>query len=204
MITIHRATVFTTCLLVSACVGFSNEEVPANTAHDKTIRKINGSITVREGASVKNISVNDGGVDIDDAAYVKNVKVTDGNLTAGKKVIVNGDLKVTDGNTTIGKGSKITGNVYSRFGHLRLDGVTVEGDIELFCSDATISGSTIKGDIRLEQRLLWKKCEEVKQVDIGAGSQLKSLLVAVPEIKLRVHRQANIVKLVGPEPEYYD
>lgn len=191
------------CVALGGCIG-GTKEISANTAHDKSIRKIDGSIAVREGASVRNVKVIDGDIDIDDAAYVKNVSVTDGNARLGKKVIVNGNLKLTDGEAVAGRGTQVTGSVYARHGKLELDGVSVAGNIELFCTDATVSGSTIEGDILIEEKWLWKKCEDVKTLEIGADTEVTTVRVAVPRLNLRVHRSARIGKLIGPEPEYFE
>lgn len=169
-------------------------------AGDKSYRVIDGNLDVESGYRIRGAKVIDGNLYLHENSVVSgSVRVIDGNMRMRGGARVGGGVQVVDGDLHAEEGSIISGDFEMQHGTLDLRGLTIEGDVEIYCTGGNLFSTRIGGVFRIRKRALWyPECAAGRNVTIHPGSEVGKLVIETEEVTVRLEEGAVIHEIVRP------
>lgn len=192
----------------------------------ESIDKVNGSITAEASHSYGNLQTVNGSINIESSARIEDAETVNGsikaadNISAGSLSTVNGSIRVgpqaqiggtvetVNGSVFFDRGGNIARNVETVNGAIGLVDSDLGGSIETVNGDITVgAGSHVRGGIRVEKpNMQWISVGKRKppRIIVGPNARVDGSLVFEREVKLYVHRSAQIGPVTGATAIRYD
>lgn len=168
---------------------------------DKAQRVIDGNLDVESGYEIRSARVIDGNVYLHEGSRVAgNVRVIDGRVRLYSDSRVGGGVHVIDGDVDAQQGSVIEGDVSVQHGTLDWRGLTVEGDVEIYCAGGNLFATRVGGVFRIRKRGLWRsECGSRRNVTFHPGSEIRKLVIETDEVTVRMEEGAIVHETVRPK-----
>ncbi len=166
---------------------------------------VNGDIEVGANSKIGGTDTVNGDIELADGVQARGAESVNGEISAGKNVVMAGDVETVNGEITFAASSRIDGNVETVNGTVKLTGSTVERDIETVNGDIQLlDGTVIKGKLIVRKpsgNWCLFGCDSDKPViEIGANVEIIGGLLLEREVVLKQDPSAK----VGPIVYNYD
>lgn len=159
---------------------------------------IDRSIVVAEGERHGAIRVIDGSIEIARGGHADSVRMIDGDVRLSEESSVERRVRITDGVLTMLPGASIGGGLIAHHADLDLDGATIRGNVEIFCTGGRIENTRIEGELRVRETALWHvECEPIKDLVVGPGTEIDRLSIESSDVEVVVSKQAKIGEVSG-------
>jgi hypothetical protein len=169
-------------------------------AADEDYDKVNGSIQVAAGKQVdQSVSTVNGSITIGDGAHVKDVETVNGSITLGPRAAAT-KLNTVNGRLTLDGGADVSGAIANVNGDIRVNGAHIAGGIRTINGDIDVgANSRIEGGILMEKPSFgwfsWKG--KPPRVVIGPGAVVQGTLKFEREVTLYVSERATVGPIEG-------
>jgi hypothetical protein len=170
-------------------------------ARNKSYRLIDGNLDVERGQEIRSARVIDGNLYLhEDSVVSGSVQVIDGDVLMRSGSRIGGGLEVIDGSLDAEEGSVIGGDLELQHGTLDLRGLTIEGDVEIYCSGGNLFSTRVEGVFRIRREVLWhSECASGRNVTIHPGSEIRKLVMETEDVTVRLEEGAVVHETVRSE-----
>ncbi|MGB5332086.1 MAG: hypothetical protein WBM80_00845 [Woeseiaceae bacterium] len=166
-----------------------------------TVKTVNGTIRVDEGASIEAASTVNGGVRLSDKVKSESLNTVNGSIKVGENAAVDGEIQAVNGRITVDAGSTIKDGVSNVNGQIELTGTEVGADLKTVNGDITLEGeSVVKGDLIVEKNSGWgwgKSKSRKPRIIIGPGSRIEGKIILKREVELFISDTAEVGGVEG-------
>jgi hypothetical protein len=185
--------------LLTGCTIDKSVRVDSD-AGNKSYRIIDGNLDVENGYRIRGARVIDGNVYLHGGSEVSGtIRVIDGKVRLYGNNRIGGGIHVINGDLDADSGAIIDGDVSLQHGTLDLRGMTVRGDVEIYCSGGNLFSTRVEGVFRIRKKALWySECESARNVTIHPGSEIRTLIIETEDVTVRMEEGAIIHKTVRP------
>lgn len=166
-----------------------------------TLKTVNGTIRVDEGANIEKASTVNGGLKLADNVRAENLSTVNGGIRVGEKSTINGEVSAVNGRITLENGTSVSEDVGNVNGEIDLNGAEIGGNLSTVNGDIDLSDrSLVKGDIIVEEPSGWswgsgKKREP--RIVIGPGSRVEGTIILERKVKLFISETAEVGGISG-------
>lgn len=169
---------------------------------DGDISTVNGSVSTSERSQTGNIETVNGKLGIGPESITGDLMTFNGAIEVAERVIVEGDIQAVNGRVTIGQGTQVSGEVSAINEQLLIRGAEVASLNNVRGGMILESGTVVNGELRIRKPR--RGNPDPVTVEIHANVRVAGPLVFERETTLRVHEGAEIGKVEGAEPEYFN
>lgn len=168
-----------------------------------SLSTVNGSIRIEAGASVASAGTVNGAIRVADEARAGSLETVNGGIRLGRSVEVNGDLETVNGSVFVDDGGRVDGDIETVNGAIGLVDTDLAGSIATVNGDITVGiGSHVRGGITVEKPdRTWFPFSfgkrDPQRIVIARGARVDGPLVFEREVKLYVHASAEIGPVTG-------
>lgn len=171
-----------------------------------TFRTVNGSATVGNGSEVPGIATVNGSIRIGMDSRTGPLATVNGGITVGEGSVVAGAVESVNGPVVLADGARVEGSVAAVNGPLRLDSAHVTGAVENFHGGMELTGMTvIEGNLRVvRSQGINISMDDTPEIVIGPEVTIMGRLIFEREVRLIIHRGAQVGEIEGATPEWVD
>ena len=195
----------TTCILALA---LSLAVAPA-LADERSIDKVNGSITAEAGEQYGSLSTVNGSIRIEAGASVGSAETVNGAIRVADEARA-GSLETVNGSVFVDHGGRVDGDIETVNGSIGLVDTDLAGGIATVNGDITVGiGSHVRGGITVEKPdNTWFPFSfgkrDPQRIVIAQDARVDGALVFEREVKLYVHSTAEIGPVTGATAVRYE
>ena len=195
----------TTCILALA---LSLAVAPA-LADERSIDKVNGSITAEAGEQYGSLSTVNGSIRIEAGASVGSAETVNGAIRVADDAQAS-SLETVNGSIRLGTGVQVGGDIETVNGSIGLVDTDLAGGIATVNGDITVGiGSHVRGGITVEKPdNTWFPFSfgkrDPQRIVIAQDARVDGALVFEREVKLYVHSTAEIGPVTGATAVRYE
>lgn len=176
-----------------------NVRVGRDAVADASLRTLNGTIRVEEGAKVGDCATVNGVVEIGNDTRTGDLETVNGDLRIGTGATVDGNIKVVNGNIEVLDGTEIDGSVGTVNGRIVLHGTSVSGSVSNVSGGMVITdGSHIHGDLQVKGDTDDPHAVP-PEIVIGPDTVIDGELTFERPVKLLIHDTASVGKIRGAD-----
>lgn len=170
-----------------------------------SFRSVNGSARIGSRSTVPSVTLVNGPISVGDDSRTGPLRTVNGDVAVGEGTQVDEGIESVNGDVTLGAGAAVEGSVTTVNGRITLDGATVNGDLENVQGGMTLTGqAVVNGDLTVRRPKGMQVNDSVPVIAIGAEARVTGTLTFEREVKLQIHRGAQVGEIVGATPEYVD
>ena len=176
-----------------------------------SLSTVNGSIRIEAGATVGNAETVNGGIKVADEARAGSLETVNGDIRLGTAVEVDGDMETVNGSVFVDTAGRVDGDIETVNGSIGLVDTDLAGGISTINGDITVGiGSHVRGGISVEKpdngwfpSFSFGK-REPQRIVIARNARVDGPLVFEREVKLYVHATAQIGPVTGATAVRYE
>ena len=175
-----------------------------------SLSTVNGSIRIEAGASVGSAETVNGAIRVADEARAGSLETVNGSIRLGSTVEVAGDLETVNGSVFVDHGGRVDGDIETVNGSIGLVDTDLAGGIATVNGDITVGiGSHVRGGITVEKPdNTWFPFSfgkrDPQRIVIAQDARVDGALVFEREVMLYVHSTAEIGPVTGATAVRYE
>lgn len=169
---------------------------------DGDISTVNGSVSTAERSQAGEIATVNGKLEIGPESVTKELETINGAIQIGGGALIDGDVGTVNGRITVGEGARVSGEVRAVNGQLLIQGAEVGSLLNVNGGMVLESGTVVNGALRVRKPR--GSDDDPVTVEIHDNVRVAGPLVFEREVTLRVHEGAELGRIEGAEPEYFN
>lgn len=166
-----------------------------------SVKTVNGTIRVDQGASIEGASTVNGAVRLAEGVKSGSLSTVNGSVKVGGSTSVDGEVSAVNGRITIDNGANVSDGVSNVNGQIELEGAVVGGNLETVNGDVSLEDeSVVKGDLVVEKNSGWgwgKSKSRKPRIVVGPGSRVDGKIILKREVELFISETAEVGGVEG-------
>jgi DUF4097 and DUF4098 domain-containing protein YvlB len=168
-------------------------------------RSVNGSARIGSRSTVPSVTLVNGAITVGTKSTTGELETVNGDITVGDGTRVDASIESVNGAVTLATGAEVAKSIHTVNGRITLDGATVHGDLENVNGGMSLNGpSLVNGNLAVRRPKGVDTSDTVPIIVIGAEARVVGSLTFEREVKLQIHRGAQVGEIIGATPEYVD